>query len=215
MLALIQKGREGKGTYVINRDINLLLSFREPSIIGRRLELWNKPHRLLDKPMSLILQLLPVPYLPCIRPPPHIIIRWRRTPTAFLERRHHIVNFHLLRDLLNTQLQSIRLDLFGRHRRDKSRDRAHQPENLVLLGTGFGAPAAFAFAGTASIGIGFDFERAGGDGGEEGHVAGGVDAVCFACKALAGAQGDVVCAGDGAFVSPRHFGQRLEIGLVN
>ncbi len=121
---------------IIDRHIDFLLRLSRPAVVGWRVVARDDFHRLLDKLMALIFELLAVAVLARVHTLAEVVVLRRRGRRAALllvylrplqkvpcvsspisVRRNHIVDPQLLTNLLNTQVRYVGIKLLSSHGR--------------------------------------------------------------------------------------------------
>jgi len=136
---------------IVDRHIDFLLRLSRPAVVRWRVVARDYLHRLLNKLVALILELLAVAVLARVHTLAEVVVlRWRGRRAALLlvhlrtlqkvpcvsspisVRRYHIVDPQLLTNLLNTQVRYVGIELLSSHGRGDGRGQIHQARRLVL-----------------------------------------------------------------------------------
>lgn len=134
---------------VVDGHVDLFLGLGRPAVVLGRMVVGEGLDSLLDELVALLFELLSVAVLARVDTATVVVILGRGRGGAVTIRRHDIVDLELLRDLLDAQVQRVRLELLAGHVGQDGRGEAHEAGRLVVRRVA--PPVALLAAKSASI----------------------------------------------------------------
>lgn len=136
---------------IIDRDVDLLLSLCGTPVVLRRIVVGNRLHGSLNELMALIFKALAIAHVARVDTAAEVVVLGSRRRGSISFVGNNVIDPQLLADLLNSQVQRVRFELFLGQIADESSGQAHETSGLVL--EGIAPPIALATLCAVSISI--------------------------------------------------------------